>query len=184
MAKCVGELFLLFMLASWSEEIHGVDRPVMESKDLERYMDLAIDLAEEAARRGEVPVGAIVVVDGGIVGRGANRRESSQDPFAHAEIIAMREAAAAVGSWRLENATLYVTLEPCPMCAGAIVNARVPKVIYGCDDPKAGAVKTLYKLLEDPRLNHRCEVISGVRAEKAASLLSSFFATLRRSNKT
>lgn len=156
----------------------------MELSEHEAFMDVAIDLAEEAAVQGEVPVGAVVLVEGKIIGRGANQRESSQDPFAHAEIIAMREAAAAVGSWRLENATLYVTLEPCPMCAGAIINARVPTVVYGCDDPKAGAARTLYNLLEDQRLNHRCEVISGVRAEKAASLLSAFFASLRRSNKT
>jgi tRNA(adenine34) deaminase len=153
----------------------------MESKEHERCMDEALGLAEEAAGLGEVPVGAVVVIDGKTVGKGANQRESLQDPFAHAELIAMREASAAVGSWRLEKATLYVTLEPCPMCAGAIVNARVPVVVYGCDDPKAGAVRTLYKLLEDPRLNHRCEVISGVRAEKASSLLSAFFSNLRRS---
>ena len=123
--------------------------------DDDEYMREAIAEAEAAAALGEVPVGAIVVVDGAIVGRGGNRRESAGDPTAHAELLAIREAARAVGGWRLVGATLFVTQEPCPMCAGAIVNARVERVVFGCDNPKAGAVKTLYRLLEDPRLNHR-----------------------------
>ena len=143
-------------------------------------MERALFLAEEAAKRGEVPVGAVVVLDGEVIGEGANRREHLQDPFAHAEMIAMREAARTVDSWRLEETSLYVTLEPCAMCAGAIVNARVPLVVYGCDDPKAGAVRTLYNLLEDPRLNHRAEVIAGVLGDRASSLLSKFFADLRK----
>ena len=147
--------------------------------DHDTLMGLALDLARGAGAEGEVPVGAVVVREGWVVGQGANRREHDQDPLAHAEIRAIQEAARRIGSWRLEETTLYVTLEPCPMCAGAIVNARIPQVVYGCDDPKAGAARTLYSLLEDPRLNHRCEVIRGVRADECAALLSDFFAELR-----
>ena len=146
----------------------------------ERYMALAIELAESAAAIGEVPVGAVIEQNGEIIGKGANRRELSQDPTSHAEIVAIREAATKTGSWRLENTTLYVTLEPCPMCAGAILNARIPVVVYGCPDPKAGAVDSLYSLLQDTRLNHRCEVISGVMGRAAGGLLTSFFSNLRR----
>src|SRR5215472_12250859 len=124
----------------------------------EQYMKEAIAEAIDAGALGEVPVGCVVVVDGAIVGRGGNRRESAMDPTAHAEMIAIRQAAVAVGGWRLVGATLYVTQEPCPMCAGAIVNARVERVVFGCDNPKAGAVKTLYRMLEDERLNHRVTV--------------------------
>jgi tRNA(adenine34) deaminase len=127
-----------------------------------------------------VPVGAVVVVDGKIVGRGGNRRESEGDPTAHAEILAIREAARAVGGWRLLGATLYVTQEPCPMCAGAIVNARVERVVYGCDNPKAGAVKTLYKMLQDERLNHRVAVEQSPLAPECGALLTKFFEALRR----
>lgn len=144
------------------------------------FMDLALDLARDAAGKGEVPVGALVVHGGQIIGRGMNGREQTQSPLSHAELVALAQAAEHLGSWRLEDTTLYVTLEPCPMCAGAIVNARVPLVVYGCDDPKAGAVRTLYRLLEDPRLNHRCTVISGVRGEEASGLLTSFFAAIRQ----
>lgn len=149
----------------------------------EYFMDEALYLAEEAASFGEVPVGAVVVLDGRVIGRGMNHRERDQDPVAHAEIQAIRAAAEHLGSWRLVDTTLYVTLEPCPMCAGAIVNARVPRVVYGCDDPKAGAVRSVYGLLEDPRLNHRAEIVSGVRGERAAELLTQFFAGLRRLGK-
>lgn len=142
-------------------------------------MEEALRLALEASRNGEVPVGAVVVLGEEVIGRGANGRESSQDPTFHAEIQAIREAARKLGSWRLEETTLYVTLEPCPMCAGAIVNARIPKLVYGADDPKAGAVRTLYTLLEDQRLNHRCEVVSGVCSDQASLLLISFFHDLR-----
>ncbi len=145
----------------------------------EEFMAEALDLARCAATEGEVPVGAVVVLNGDIIGRGANLRETSKDPTSHAEIIAIRDAARTLGDWRLENTVLYVTLEPCPMCAGAIVNARIPKVVYGCDDPKAGAVRTMYRLLEDPRLNHRAEVVSGTCREEAATLLRNFFARLR-----
>jgi len=149
----------------------------------EMYMGLAIDLAREAAREGEVPVGCVVVRDGRVTGHGANRRERDQDPLAHAEILAIAQAANEAGSWRLEEATLYVTLEPCPMCAGAIVNARIPTVVYGAADPKAGAAGTLYNILDDDRLNHRCEVIPGVRKDECAGLLTGFFEALRAQGK-
>jgi tRNA(adenine34) deaminase len=146
----------------------------------ELYMQEAIAEARAAAALGEVPVGAVVVVDGKIVGRGGNRRESARDPTAHAELIAIRQAAIAVGGWRLVGATLYVTQEPCPMCAGAIVNARVERVVYGCDNPKAGAVKTLYRMLEDARLNHRVRVEQSELAAECGELLTKFFAELRK----
>ena len=144
------------------------------------YMREAIAEAQAAAALGEVPVGAIVVVDGKIVGRGGNRRESAMDPTAHAEMIAIRQAALAVGGWRLVGATLFVTQEPCPMCAGAIVNARVERVVFGCDNPKAGAVKTLYRMLEDARLNHRVRVEQSELAAECGELLTKFFAELRK----
>jgi tRNA(adenine34) deaminase len=142
-------------------------------------MEEAIAEAEQAAALGEVPVGCVVVVGGRIVGRGGNRRESAADPTAHAEILAIRQAAQAAGGWRITGSTLYVTQEPCPMCAGALVNARIERLVFGCDNPKAGAVKTLYQLVEDPRLNHRMTVTGGVLAEKCGALLSDFFKRLR-----
>lgn len=144
-----------------------------------RWMGLAIEQAYEAATMGEVPVGAVVVLEGEVIGRGHNRKELSNDPTAHAEILALREAAATIASWRLCDASLYVTLEPCPMCAGALVNARIQRLVYGCEDPKAGAVRSLFSLCEDPRLNHRIQVIRGVEAETCAALLTDFFARLR-----
>jgi tRNA(adenine34) deaminase len=146
----------------------------------EAFMRAALDEARRAAELDEVPVGAVVVASGRVIGRGGNRRESAADPTAHAEILAIREAAGAVGGWRLEGAALYVTQEPCPMCAGAIVNARIERVVYGCKNPKAGAVRTLYALLEDPRLNHRVIVESGLLADECGRLLSDFFEQLRR----
>ena len=146
----------------------------------EDFMRLAIAEAQAAAALDEVPVGAVIVKDGAVIARGGNRREGAADPTAHAEMIAIRQAAQAIGGWRLEDATLYVTQEPCPMCAGAIVNARVARVVYGCDNPKAGAVRTLYHLLEDPRLNHRVTVVPGVLASECGRLLSGFFETLRK----
>lgn len=143
------------------------------------YMRTALAAAERAAGIGEVPVGAVVVVRGEIIAVAHNQRETQNDPTAHAEIVAMRAAAAALNSWRLVDADLYVTMEPCPMCAGAIVNARVRRLIYGCDDPKAGAVRTLFQLLDDQRLNHRVEVVPGVLAPESSSLLKSFFSRLR-----
>ncbi|MGE5185345.1 MAG: tRNA adenosine(34) deaminase TadA [Acidobacteriota bacterium] len=143
------------------------------------WMQIALEEARAAAALGDVPVGAVIVRDGTILGRGRNRRELDRDPTAHAEIVALREAAHALAMWRVE-ATLYVTQEPCPMCAGAIVNARVTRLVYGCANPKAGAVKTLYSIVEDPRLNHRVEVVAGVRADECAEVLKQFFAELRK----
>jgi tRNA(adenine34) deaminase len=142
-------------------------------------MRAALREAEEAARRDEVPVGAVVVHGGKIVGRGFNQREMLKDPTAHAEMIAITQAAAALEGWRLEGTTLYVTLEPCLMCAGAIVNARIPRVVFGASDPRAGACGSLYQVGLDARLNHRFEVASGVLAAECGSLLQAFFAKKR-----
>lgn len=150
----------------------------------EGFMREAIAEAEAAALAGDVPVGCVIVdARGVIVGRGRNRREADQDPTAHAEVDALRRASAALGHWRMEGATVYVTLEPCPMCAGALVNARVARVVYGCADPKAGAVDTLFTIGRDPRLNHRFAVTSGVLGDACAGLLKSFFAGLRKRDK-
>jgi tRNA(adenine34) deaminase len=145
----------------------------------ELHMRTALAAAEQATLSGEVPVGAVVVVRGEVIAVAHNQRETNNDPTAHAEIVALRAAAAALKSWRLVDADLYVTMEPCPMCAGAIVNARVRRLIYGCDDPKAGAVRTLFQLLDDQRLNHRVEVVPGVLGLESAALLKSFFSRLR-----
>jgi len=144
------------------------------------FMRRALTAAELAGGRGEVPVGAVVVVGDEVVAVAHNERETGGDPTAHAEILALRRAAAALGRWRLTDADLYVTMEPCPMCAGALVNARLRRLYFGCDDPKAGAVRTLYNLVEDSRLNHRVEVIPGVLAAEGAALLRGFFSRLRQ----
>jgi tRNA(adenine34) deaminase len=144
------------------------------------FMRRALAAAEEAAGKGEVPVGAVVVLGDEVVAVAHNERETASDPTAHAEILALRRAAAALGSWRLCDAELYVTMEPCPMCAGALVNARIRRLCFGCDDPKAGAVRTLYTLLDDRRLNHRVEVVPGVLAAEGGALLRAFFSRLRR----
>ena len=143
------------------------------------WMDVALELARAAERDGEVPVGAIVVVDEAVVGRGYNTCIRDDDPTAHAEIVALREAAARLGNYRLPGARLYATLEPCAMCAGLIVNARVGRLVYGADDPKAGAVRSLYQLTQDDRLNHRVEPIAGVLAEECGELLRTFFRAKR-----
>ena len=145
--------------------------------DAEHWMRQSLQEAQSARAIAEVPIGCVIVHDptGVIVGRGHNRREIDHDPTAHAEIIALRQAGASIGPWRLLNCTLYVTLEPCAMCAGAIVNARVPRLVYGCSDPKAGAVRTLYQLCEDARLNHRLEVREGVLADECAEAMREFF---------
>ncbi len=150
----------------------------------EQWMTEALALAQQAAAAGEIPVGAIIVhhpasTPPRIIGQGYNRREAEHDPSAHAEIVAMRQAGQALGTWRLNDCTLYVTLEPCPMCAGALVQARLDRLVYGCPDPKAGAVDTLYQLCTDPRLNHRLQVVSGILADECAALLKSFFASRR-----
>lgn len=145
----------------------------------EVFLDACLDEARKAEAAGDVPVGAVVVHDGRIVGRGHNRREADQDPLAHAEIRALHEAAKALGRWRLTDTTLYVTLEPCHMCAGALVNARVDRLVYGCADPKAGAVASLSSVCTDERLNHRLAVTAGVRAEECSAQLKAFFRGLR-----
>jgi len=145
----------------------------------EQFMELALEQARQAARDGEVPVGAVVVHEGRVIAAAHNQRELDQQPTAHAEMLALGQAARALGSWRLVGTTLYVTLEPCPMCAGALVNARVDRLVYGCEDPKAGAVRTLYALCEDPRLNHQVEVVRHVKSGACGALLKAFFAALR-----
>jgi len=142
-------------------------------------MRLALGLASEAGRAGEVPVGAVVVRGGEVIGRGANAREAAQDPTAHAELLALRQAAARVGSWRLDGSSLFVTLEPCPMCAGALVLARVGRLVFAVPDPKAGACGTLYNLCSDPRLNHELAVDRGVLAGECAGLLTDWFRSRR-----
>jgi tRNA(adenine34) deaminase len=144
--------------------------------DFDYFMQLALQEAEAAAEEGEVPVGAVIVHDERrVIASDHNRREQLHDPTAHAEMLAITQAAEALGSWRLDSCTLYVTLEPCPMCAGAIVQARMPKVVYGADDPKSGAVQSLFKMLNDVRLNHQCSVVSGVLAAPCGNVLSRFF---------
>lgn len=149
----------------------------------EHYMQMAFREAEQAYREDEVPVGAVIVHQGRLVASAHNQREQLQDPTAHAEMIAITQAAAAVGSWRLDSCTLYVTLEPCTMCAGAIVQARIPTVVYGATDAKAGAVDSLFHLLNDARLNHRAQVIPHVMADVCGSLLTSFFQEKRQLGK-
>lgn len=152
----------------------------------EQFMRQALREAEAALTENEVPIGAVIalaVSDAGqprIIAAAHNQREQLRDPTAHAEMIAITQAAQALGNWRLEMCTLYVTLEPCPMCAGAIVQARIPRVVYGAADPKAGAAATLFRLLDDPRLNHRAEVVGGVLAESCSEILTKFFAEKRR----
>jgi len=143
-------------------------------------MAMALEEATAAAAIGEVPIGAVVVCDGAVVARGHNRREIDHDPTAHAEMLAIREASAKLGKWRLSDCTIYVTLEPCPMCAGAMHAARIDRLVYGAPDPKAGAVGTLYDLSSDERLNHRFDYTPGVLAGESAVLLRAFFAELRQ----
>jgi tRNA(adenine34) deaminase len=149
-----------------------------------RHMERALAEAAAAAAEDEVPVGCVIVHPLlGEIAAAHNRREQLHDPTAHAELIALRQAASTLKSWRLDDCTLYITLEPCPMCAGAMVLARVPTVVYGCPDPKAGACDTLYQIPTDPRLNHRCDVIGGVLADRCAAALSDFFRAKRREGK-
>lgn len=143
------------------------------------FMRLALEEAEIAFSEGEVPVGALLVINGNIIAKGRNRRERLQDPSAHAEVMALREAAAGINNWRLCDATLYVTKEPCVMCAGTMVNARLGRLVYGCGDSKGGAVESLYRILSDKRLNHNVEVISGVLEEECAEILKRFFRNRR-----
>jgi tRNA(adenine34) deaminase len=143
-------------------------------------MQHALDEAVRAEAHDDVPVGAVVVRNGLVIAARHNERELTGDPTAHAEVLALRDAAAAVGHWRLDDCDLYVTLEPCPMCAGAIVNSRIRRVVFGASDPKAGAVRSLFEIADDPRLNHRAQVDGGLLADEAAALLKNFFAKRRR----
>jgi tRNA(adenine34) deaminase len=152
----------------------------MEKPEDSVWMREALAEARRAAEIGDVPIGAVVVRGGEVIGRGYNRREADRDPLAHAELLAIRGAARQMGGWRLTGCTLYSTLEPCPMCAGALVNSRIERLVYGAADPKAGWCGTLGNLVQDPRLNHRLEVIAGVLAEESTALLRGFFASLRR----
>jgi tRNA(adenine34) deaminase len=145
----------------------------------EDFMRRAIAAAREAESLGDIPIGCVVVLDGVVIGRGFNRRELDQDPLAHAEMLALREAAHAAGSWRLEGARLYVTLEPCPMCAGAIILSRVAEVYYGAPDPKGGCCGTLMNLLADTRFNHQPKVVAGVLGEECGEMLTTFFRGVR-----
>lgn len=163
------------------EHRHDEHRHDVNQHD-EDFMAHALQLAREAAARGEVPIGCVIVHKGSIIARASNRIEEQRTSLAHAELLAIEEAAKILGR-RLLECTLYVTLEPCAMCAGAIVNARIPRVVYGADDPKAGAVRTLYSITQDQRLNHQCEVRAGVRAEESAEVLRSFFRELRSEKK-
>ena len=148
-----------------------------------RFMEEALSRARQAEEVGEVPVGAVVVCDGEIIAEGFNRRETWQDPTAHAELIAVRRASETLGSWRLTECTVYVTLEPCPMCAGMLVNSRVGRVVFGARDPKAGAIRSLFALAEDPRLNHHIEVREGVLADECGAVLTDFFRKIREKKK-
>jgi tRNA(adenine34) deaminase len=147
------------------------------------FMRLALEEAELAFREDEVPIGAVIVREDRVIARAHNQREQLHDPTAHAEMIAITQAAEVLRSWRLDGCTLYVTLEPCPMCAGAMVQARIPAVVYGATDPKAGAARSLYRLLDDERLNHRCQVVPGVLAGPCGEILSRFFQQQRRLGK-
>ena len=161
-----------------------MSRPGANKKGDDRnYMGLALEEATKGLVKDEVPVGALVVHQGKIIGMGYNRREELQEPTSHAEILALREASASLGSWRLDDCTLYVTLEPCIMCTGAIIQARVPRLVFGCHDPKGGAVESLYRLCDDPRLNHSVEITSGIMKEQCARILSGFFISLRQKNR-
>jgi tRNA(adenine34) deaminase len=152
--------------------------PVFFPRD-EYFMRLALREAERALEHDDVPVGCVLAREGEVIGAAPNERELRGDPTAHAEVLALREAAAAVGSWRLDDVVLYVTLEPCTMCAGAVVLGRVPRVVYGAEDPKAGAAGSVLDVLSEPRLNHRPQVVGGLLAEESAELLRTFFASRR-----
>ncbi len=143
------------------------------------WMDRALEQAKAALAHADVPVGAVVVAEGEVIATGHNRREADADPTAHAEVLAVRAAARELGSWRLDGCTLYVTLEPCTMCAGALVLARLPRLVFGAADPKAGAVGSLYDLAREPRLNHRIDVTAGVMAEECGAVLTRFFRAKR-----
>ncbi len=160
----------------------AVEAESLAPRDL-HWMQHCIELARQAARQHEVPVGAVIVRGDELIAEGWNRRERDHDPTAHAEIVAITAAARQLGDWRLEGCELYVSLEPCPMCAGAILQARLPRVVYGARDPKAGGVVSLFRLLDDPRLNHRCQLLGGVLAAECGRLLTEFFRLQRAAGK-
>ena len=148
------------------------------------FMQAALDEADIAKEKGEVPIGAVIVHDGKIIGRGLNLRETSNDPTTHAEMVAIREAAEQIGHWRLLDTTLYVTLEPCVMCMGAIILARIPRLVFACRDPRAGAVGSIYDFSQDDRFNHKVQVTEGVLAEECSEMQSGFFRELRAGKKS
>ena len=152
-------------------------------KEDERFMRAAIEAARVAEDNGDVPIGAVIVFENRIIAKAYNQKEQLADPTAHAEIIALTQAAAALQSWRLNGCTIYVTLEPCPMCAGALVLSRMNRLVYGCDDPKAGACKSMYNIVQDGRLNHRLEVTGGIMEDQCREQLQEFFAKRRIENK-
>lgn len=155
----------------------------MQSNDADiRFMKMALDQAAIAEENGDVPIGAVIVYENTVIAKAYNQREQLSDPTAHAEIIALTQAAASIGSWRLHGCTIYVTLEPCTMCAGALVLARLDRLVYGCDDPKTGAVKSLYNIVQDSRLNHTLEVTSDIMAEDCSRQLQRFFQRRRNEN--
>jgi len=178
------------LFAQYAKE-DGPPAPFIQLRHMERndaasdelFMEEALRAAQRALEAGEVPVGAVVVCEGKIVGRGGNRNLADSDPSAHAEIVALRQAGAAVGNHRLEGCELFATIEPCAMCAGAVVHARLKRLVYGADDPKAGAIRSVMQVLNHPSMNHRVEVRSGVLAGRCAELLQSFF-RLRRGEKS
>lgn len=147
------------------------------------FMQMAIDEAMKAEAIGEVPIGAVIVYEDKVIARAHNLRETTQNAVTHAELSAIQDACKEIGSWRLEDTTLYVTLEPCPMCAGAILQSRIPRVVYGARDPKGGCVDSLYRLLNDPRFNHTCDVTEGVLGDACGDMLTSFFRTIRERKK-
>lgn len=155
----------------------------MQAKTDEYYMQLAIEEAKKAAARGEIPIGAVLVAGGEVISAAHNMRETWHDATAHAEMITIIEACALLERWRLNDATLYVTVEPCPMCAGAIVNSRIKRLVYGCPDVKAGAAESIFNVVSNPNLNHTVEVTSGVCEEKCAAVIKNFFKKRREENK-
>jgi tRNA(adenine34) deaminase len=157
-------------------ELHSLD----QAREDHRWMAEALALAERAEAAGDVPVGALIVRRGKVLGRGYNRREAACDPTAHAEVLALREAAERDGIWRLDGATMYVTLEPCPMCAGALVNSRIARLVFGALDPKGGACGSLFDIPSDLRVNHRIPITKGILADESAALLRGFFGERRR----
>lgn len=148
-----------------------------------QFMHLALEEAKKAGNLGEVPIGAIIIHKGEVIASASNLRETTQNAVTHAELMAIQQACEKIGSWRLEETTLYVTLEPCPMCAGAILQSRIPRIVYGARDMKAGCVDSLYRLLNDPRFNHECEITEGVLAEECGQILTDFFRVLRERKK-